>query len=457
MATARGTKAARERLRRELRAAGSSVPQIASQMRDRLGVRPRTAWRYALGWTQETLVLRFRWVNADIPITISRVSEWENWPYGSGGQMSLEILGALALTFANGCRAHDLVDDVDLSHISPAGRQWIDRRAPTSATARVLAPPPAVAAAPSPARSADTHATAMESFRISDRQVGGGHLYSAVVAYLNTSLARDLVTVDSVVATSPFTAAAALSEMAGWMAHDGGSDALAEQHFARAIHLAAVDGDAQVTAHVLGSAAHLALLRSDPDRAEALTAQGLHAARDPAIPGILRARLLGMRARAAAAHGENRRRLDALATAESEVQRAGSVPLSKWVSRFDGASLAMDAARSLLIADDLTGAREQAEHVVAQRPADRARSRALGQLMLARTLLASRRPDEAAALSLEVLTATAHLGSGVVVSQLRDLARTLDQAEHGRAVLDVARQIAHETQWRATSLEGAAS
>src|SRR5690606_16113065 len=178
----------------------------------RLGVRPRTAWRHALGWTQETLVLRFRLVNPDIPVTVSRVSEWENWPYSSRGQLSLEILGWLALTFGNGCQVHDLIDDVDRTHFSRAGRQWIDPPARVAPRTPTTSPPPAAAAASAASASGDAHAAAMESFRTSDRQVGGGHLYSTVVAYLNSSLARDLVAVDSVAAPSPFTAAAALSE-----------------------------------------------------------------------------------------------------------------------------------------------------------------------------------------------------------------------------------------------------
>lgn len=39
-----------------------------------------------------------------------------------------------------------------------------------------------------------------------------------------------------------FTAAAALTEMAGWMAHDAGRDEAARRHFVRALDLVKVGG-----------------------------------------------------------------------------------------------------------------------------------------------------------------------------------------------------------------------
>jgi transcriptional regulator with XRE-family HTH domain len=68
----------------------------------------------------------------------------------------------------------------------------------------------------------DPEMAAMDAFRVADRQIGGGHLYAALVAYLNGSVAPRLLT-----ARAPsFAAAASLTEMAGWMAHDSGRDDL---------------------------------------------------------------------------------------------------------------------------------------------------------------------------------------------------------------------------------------
>ncbi|WP_432177095.1 helix-turn-helix domain-containing protein [Streptomyces sp. Tue6028] len=98
---------------------------------------------------------------------------------------------------------------------------------------------------------------AMDHFRNADRQAGGGRLYGAVVRHLSDRVAPRLVDVGS--GPQVFAAAAALTEMAGWMAHDSGHDDRAAQHFARALPLARTSGDLALAAHVAASSSHLAL------------------------------------------------------------------------------------------------------------------------------------------------------------------------------------------------------
>jgi hypothetical protein len=87
----------------------------------------------------------------------------------------------------------------------------------------------------------------MEAFRTADRQIGGGHLYASVVRYLQVDLGpRLLGTVSDDNGSQLFCAAAGLSDMAGWMAHDGGQDLLARQHFDRAVRFSELSGDRQL-------------------------------------------------------------------------------------------------------------------------------------------------------------------------------------------------------------------
>lgn len=65
---ARSAKAEREQFRRQLVADDVPVPQIALEMGRRFAARPRTAWRYALGWDQWKTVQEYRTANADDPI-----------------------------------------------------------------------------------------------------------------------------------------------------------------------------------------------------------------------------------------------------------------------------------------------------------------------------------------------------------------------------------------------------
>jgi len=90
----------------------------------------------------------------------------------------------------------------------------------------------------------------MQSLRAADKKVGGGHLYATVVNYLHTELAPRLVDVgQGADGRQVFTSAAALTDMAGWMAHDAGKDAVAHQHFLRSLDLGKVGGDQQLAAH----------------------------------------------------------------------------------------------------------------------------------------------------------------------------------------------------------------
>jgi hypothetical protein len=128
-----------------------------------------------------------------------------------------------------------------------------------------------------------------------------------------------------------------------------------------------------------------------------------------------------MEARGHAALGESAVAARLLLRAEQALDQAPAAERSEWISRFDEASLAGEAARCLRRLGQLGGARRQAERVIALRPGDRARSRAFGQLILAQVLIQERELDEACAVGREILTGTAGLSSFLVVRQLQRL------------------------------------
>jgi hypothetical protein len=128
---ATSAKARREHLRESLLSQGVALPGVASEIATTFRVRPRVAWRYAMGWPQWKLVQQMRTTNPDLAISESRVSEWESWPYG-GTKPSLTILGALARTFGHGCTVSDLLDDADREQLSPADLMVVERSADRS-------------------------------------------------------------------------------------------------------------------------------------------------------------------------------------------------------------------------------------------------------------------------------------------------------------------------------------
>ncbi len=114
-------KAEREQLRDRMRALGCSVSQIAAEMARRFSLRPRVAWRYALGWPQWKLAQRYNTAYPGAKLSENRISEFENWPHG-GCRPSLRYLARLAATYGHGCTPAQLVDADDLEHLHPDDR-----------------------------------------------------------------------------------------------------------------------------------------------------------------------------------------------------------------------------------------------------------------------------------------------------------------------------------------------
>ncbi|MFF9458081.1 hypothetical protein [Streptomyces flaveolus] len=273
------------------------------------------------------------------------------------------------------------------------------------------------------------HVAALESFRLADRQLGGGHVYRSVVHYLTTAVAPGLFGAadsgeDGEVALG---AAVVLTEMAAWMAHDAGRDDLASGHFDRALRLAQSLTDVTVGANVLAGMSHLALQTEQVDVAANLARSGLARLADgPRVPALT-ARLYAMEARALAQRDEGRDAHRALDSAHDALSLAATIPAPPWVAPFDEAALASEAASALLDLGALDAAAQEAVRALTLRDASRVRSRAFGQVTLARVLLAQEQVDAACQVGLELLTA------GQAVTSLR-LSSQLDllQAEFHR-------------------------
>lgn len=139
----------------------------------------------------------------------------------------------------------------------------------------------------------------------------------------------------------------------------------------------------------------------------------------------LEARLLALEARGQAALRDAGQTVGLLARAEQTLGLTPQEAPSVWVSDFDEGSLASEAANSLHQLGDTREARQQAERVLTLRPAGRTRSRAFGQLALVSALIAQGEPEEACAVTQEILDATPALGSYLVSKQLLGLRQSL--------------------------------
>ena len=83
------------------------------------GLRPRQAWRQAMGLSQDDVALAFNDISGDprSPMSGKRISDFEVWPYG-GARPSAYVLVTLGRLF--GCHATELLDLVDRQRM-PSG------------------------------------------------------------------------------------------------------------------------------------------------------------------------------------------------------------------------------------------------------------------------------------------------------------------------------------------------
>jgi len=284
-----------------------------------------------------------------------------------------------------------------------------------------------------------------ESFQLADRKVGGGQLYRSVVSYLRLEIAPSLLDPPRDCSSSElFSAAASLTDAAGWMAHDGGNDDASQRHFTHAYHLAVAAENPVLSANVCASLSHLAVERGQAADAERISAAGLAWAIQGEGAEQLVARLYAMRARAAAMQGRAKECHLALDAACGALRSCRNSARAEWIAGFNEASLAGESALCFYSLGALGEAESQARKVIElRRSGDRVRSRTFGQLTLANVLLKSGVVDEAARIGSEMSLAVKSLNSARVRSGLSRLGESLSVS---RAIPDVTLFLDHLAQ-----------
>lgn len=278
-----------------------------------------------------------------------------------------------------------------------------------------------------------------ESFQVADRKLGGGLLYRPVVRYIKLEIAPSLLDPPRDCSSGElFSAAASLTEVAGWMAHDGGCNDRSQRHFNQAYHLAAAAGNPVLCANVCASLSHLAIQRGQAEDAARISAAGLKLATQDDGTGTeqLVARLYAMCARAAAMQGQTKDCYLALDAARNTLCNCEASTQAGWIAGFGEASLAGESALCFYSIGALDEAESQARKVIELRhTGDRARSLAFGQLTLANVLFKAGAIGEAARAGSEICLLAASLDSARVRSGISRLGKSLDVS---RAVPDVA-------------------
>jgi DNA-binding XRE family transcriptional regulator len=291
-----------------------------------------------------------------------------------------------------------------------------------------------------------------DSFQVADRKLGGGKLYHAVSQYLRSQIAPVLLEPPSDCSPSElFSAAASLTDFAGWMAHESGNDSRARGHFVQAYRLAVAGENTALSANICASMAHLAIQLELPDDADRLSTTGLgHIANVDGAKHLV-ARLHAMRARAYAMQGNEVDCRVALEAAHHSLDvRDDDGAQIEWIAGFDEASLASESALCFYTLGSLSQAEEESRKVIHLRVGDRVRSRTLGQLTLANVLAQGGVYDEAARVGLDICNVARTLNSARVHSGLSSLGAAL--APH-RATPEVAAFLTAQAEVREASTD----
>ncbi|WP_369267155.1 transcriptional regulator [Streptomyces harbinensis] len=270
-----------------------------------------------------------------------------------------------------------------------------------------------------------------DAFRALDNAHGGGLSRRAVVGQLHhvTSLLHHGRTTDEV-GRHLFVAVADLASVAGWMTHDVGRHAEAQHYLLLGLQAAKSAGPAGagIAGHLLNCLSRQANhLERHEDALDLVQAAQYGTRKLP--PGRLRALLSTLEARCLATLGQLPESRRSLAAADDALA-ADDPDAPTWARWFDRAEHGVTVGVCDLIASD--HAPDRAAHAVQQissgtahRPAERTRSRAFDQIVLARAHTRTGDLEAADAATAAALDLFGHVTSTRIADRLRELDREL--------------------------------
>jgi transcriptional regulator with XRE-family HTH domain len=178
------------------------------------------------------------------------------------------------------------------------------------------------------------------TLRSLDNHYGGGHVHGTVVRYLHAEVTPLLHgRYDLATGRALFSAAAEMTQLAGWSAYDSGLHALGQRHLIQALRLAMTAADRPLGAEILAAMSHqAAYLREGAVAIDLARAAGRVAA-DAGVEAI-RAEAHVLEAHGHAVAGDEPACVAALDRAESTLDRADRGRDPQWIRYFDEAYLA---------------------------------------------------------------------------------------------------------------------
>jgi hypothetical protein len=279
-------------------------------------------------------------------------------------------------------------------------------------------------------------ATRLRALREQDHRLGAGAVADQVTAFINDTI-RTLLSgacADPDLRQQIFVIAIGSRELAGYQAVDSGADGVAQRHYLHALELTRAAADRPFGAYLLGvSLGHLALHCGHPDRGlrmAQIALSGLPADASPA----LRAALWAVAARSYARLGDEPGCTVALRTAETNLATSAPDAEPEWITYLTSAYLADEVAHCMFDLDRHDTARREVRRAVNGVGAARVRRLAIDTALLASSLAAVGRVDEACAHGRDAVDLAARTRSARAVQRVAQVRADLIPYDDVRVV-----------------------
>lgn len=286
--------------------------------------------------------------------------------------------------------------------------------------------------------------TTADVFAKLDDQFGGDHARHSVIQYLNNDVApllRGRYT--EPVGRALFSTVAEATLLAGWMSYDACRHGLAQRYFLQALRLAQDANDRRLAGSILSAMSHQATFLGRYTQAATLARAALMGISPVATP-TLRAQFHAMEARALARTGDILACEAALTAATKALESRNSEDEPEYISYFDDAELAAEAAHCFR---DVNSARRAVAHAENAMSGTHVRSDFFATMVLADAHLRAGDVEEACRVALDALDLGEQLKSARCVSYLAEFRQHLDVIGASAAARDLADEAREHRLW----------
>ncbi|MFD5518483.1 hypothetical protein [Streptomyces sp. NPDC127066] len=291
--------------------------------------------------------------------------------------------------------------------------------------------------------------TTADMFAELDDRFGGDHARHAAIQYLSTEVApllRGQYTEQ--VGRALLSTAAEATLLAGWMSYDACCHGLAQRYFLQALRLAQDANDRRLAGSILSAMSHQATFLGRYTQAATLARAALMGISPVATP-TLRAQFHAMEARALARTGDVRACEAALSAATKALESRNTDDEPEWISYFDEAELAAEAAHCFR---DVNSARQAVAHAENAMSGNHVRSDFFATMVLADAHLRAGDVEEACRVALDALDLGEQLKSARCVSYLTEFRQNLTAAGDSVHVHAFTEQVTEHRLWIASGV-----